>query len=344
MSDTHPQIANEWDYVLNTPLRPTDVTAGMKRKVYWKCNNGHNSYNASILNRTFHNSGCPVCANKKVQVGINDLASVYPYLCDEWDYEKNEKIPQNYISGSHSIVWWKCAKNHSYSSRIEKRILGQGCPFCAGKKILIGFNDLATVNPDLVKEWNYRKNDTLIPQMFTEHSGKKVWWVCEKGHEWQAQISNRSNGSGCPICNSSRAEKFGSLLLTRWNIEFIREYSFKEDFKGFYFDFYLPHQKVLIEFDGLQHFQEATTWFNVTPFEKRILNDNLKNIYGFEHDLPILRLPYSYDVKRDKLKVVSLIHDFIRTKRIPQEIINFYALYNFSNYSKLAISWNKLLE
>lgn len=64
----------------------------------------------------------------------------------------------------------------------------------------MGYNDLATINPTLAKEWNYKKNGDLKPNMVKPNSDKKVWWKCVKGHEWEAIISSRNKGNGCPIC------------------------------------------------------------------------------------------------------------------------------------------------
>jgi hypothetical protein len=75
------------------------------------------------------------------------------------------------------------------------------------KKILIGYNDLATTNPKLASEWNYDKNDDLKPEDFTANSEKKVWWKCEKGHEWQATIASRNHGRGCPICYKEKRKQ-----------------------------------------------------------------------------------------------------------------------------------------
>ena len=54
--------------------------------------------------------------------------------------------------------------------------------------------------PHLLDEWDYDKNKPLLPDYFSRGSNQKVWWRCKKGHSWQAQISNRCNGSGCPKC------------------------------------------------------------------------------------------------------------------------------------------------
>ena len=84
---------------------------------------------------------------------------------------------------------------------------GTGCPYCAGKKVLKGYNDLKTVNPTLAKEWNYEKNNGLTPEDVMPNSNKKVWWKCSKGHEWQAMVINRNKGRGCPKCYREKRSK-----------------------------------------------------------------------------------------------------------------------------------------
>ena len=56
------------------------------------------------------------------------------------------------------------------------------------------YPDLATSNPELVKEWHPSKNGNLSPTEVSQKSGKNVWWICEKGHEWQAKVYTRTNG------------------------------------------------------------------------------------------------------------------------------------------------------
>ena len=53
-------------------------------------------------------------------------------------------------------------------------------------------------NAQLMEEWNWEKNADISPSQLTIGSGQKVWWKCSKGHEWQAVINSRNNGTGCP--------------------------------------------------------------------------------------------------------------------------------------------------
>lgn len=76
----------------------------------------------------------------------------------------------------------------------------QGCPFCAGRKVG-RFNNLEYLRPDIAKEWNYKRNSKK-PNEFTLGSNKKVWWLCDEGHEWEALIYSRTlNERGCRPCS-----------------------------------------------------------------------------------------------------------------------------------------------
>ncbi len=62
---------------------------------------------------------------------------------------------------------------------------------------------LADLNPEYIKEWNYEKN-ALPPDEYTVKSNKIVWWKCEKGHEWETSVYNRSQGKRCPYCTNRK--------------------------------------------------------------------------------------------------------------------------------------------
>ncbi len=199
LATINPTLAKEWNYEKNHPLTPMDLTEGSSKKVWWKCNKGH-EWQACISNRS-NGSGCPICINKEVLKGYNDLATINPMLAKEWNDKKNYPLTPNDVTiGSNKKVWWKCNKGHEWESSISNRNQGKGCPICVNKQVLSGYNDLATINPELAKEWNYEKNGSLKPNMVTANTNKKVWWKCTKGHEWESSISNRNQGKGCLIC------------------------------------------------------------------------------------------------------------------------------------------------
>ena len=186
---------SEWDYEKNGDLKPESFGRGSIRKVWWKCREGH-SWEAAIYSRTA-GSGCPYCAGNIVAPGVNDIRSRMPEWLSEWDFERNDVAPGKVAVTSARKVWWKCGKGHAYLSSPSCRIRGHGCVYCSGKEILTGFNDFASGYPELLEEWDYRKN-RVDPSKISRFTHRRVWWIDRKGHEWMASVSNRSAGKGCP--------------------------------------------------------------------------------------------------------------------------------------------------
>ncbi len=245
----NPNLSKEWNYEKNDGLTPADVTSGSNKKVWWKCSKGH-EWQATINNRN-KDIGCPYCAGQKVLEGYNDLQTVNPALVKEWNYEKNGRLtPASITANSGQKVWWKCQEKHEWQAVVSDRNKGKGCPYCSGRYAVTGKNDLQTVNPILANEWNYEKNNGLTPMDVTPNSGQKVWWKCNKGHEWQATVSNRTIGHGCPICSSERNTSFPEYAivyyLTRHGLDVI--HSYRE--KGYELDVFIPSKKIAIEYDG----------------------------------------------------------------------------------------------
>ena len=133
----------------------------------------------------------------------NSVGVKFPEIAKEWHPTKNGNLTtENVEYGSGKKAWWICDKGHEYEMIVKNRTShGQGCPICSNRRVLTGFNDLASQYPELAKEWNYEKNGDLTPLDVFFGSGKKVWWVCKDcGHEWESTIVNRTRGRGCPEC------------------------------------------------------------------------------------------------------------------------------------------------
>ena len=339
-----PKIAEEWDYEKNNGLKPTQITYGSKKKVWWICPKGHH-YQMTVNARTANHSECPVCSEARstslpeqavlyylgkyyrtesrymlegkeadiflpdykiaieydgmyyhskedveqrdkkknehfLKSGIrliriketngnnttedmviqydrskgygnidwainqlfellnkltgnnyvcessfkadrlkiiegyrnyekkNNLTETNPELIAEWNREKNGNLlPEYYTSGSSEKVWWRCSAYHEWTATIASRAKGHGCPFCRGIKHIKGVNDLASANPELLAEWDYKKNEGIRPENIAKGSHEKVWWICPKGHSYQASPLNRTNitnHTGCPYCSNKK--------------------------------------------------------------------------------------------------------------------------------------------
>lgn len=65
LATVNPTLAEEWNYEKNGTLTPDQVTAGSEKKVWWKCEFGH-EWEAIVLSRNRGN-GCPICAGRKIR-------------------------------------------------------------------------------------------------------------------------------------------------------------------------------------------------------------------------------------------------------------------------------------
>ena len=214
-------LLSEWDYDKNNNLKPSDIPYGSSQKINWKCNKGHEwqiSPNRRIKDNKVYS--CPYCSGRKAIIGENDLATTHPDLAKEWNYEKNEKLtPQNVKAGTNTKVWWKCSSEHEWPATIYSRAInGNGCPYCSGRFVLKGVNDLKTwcesnCRQDLLAEWD--PTNKLLPDQVTYRCDKYAKWICKNGHQYSARIHNRTNGTGCPYCVGQKVS-VGETDLETW--------------------------------------------------------------------------------------------------------------------------------
>lgn len=198
LSDTHPDLAIQahgWD--------PTRVAVNSNQKLAWRCEQGH-VWDAIVFSRTNAGNGCPFCGNRKVLAGYNDLATTHPLIAAEakgWD-------PTSVIAGSARRMRWRCELGHEYESTPASRIRGTRCPVCTNRRVLAGYNDLATTHPDLSAQ-----ADGWDPTTLVAGSKARKQWRCEAGHAWTASVSERARrNSGCPRCaNRSDPRRQGRL-------------------------------------------------------------------------------------------------------------------------------------
>ncbi len=110
-------------------------------------------------------------------------------MAAQWHPTRNEDLtPDRISSGTANKVWWVCEHAHEWQASVSGRTsAGYGCPVCAGLKTVTGVNDLVTQFPKVAAQWHPTRNEDLTPDRISGGARQKVWWVCEKGHEWQAR-------------------------------------------------------------------------------------------------------------------------------------------------------------
>ena len=176
LAEARPDLAKEWNYEKNGDLKPEDVSCGSKQKVWWK-----------------------------------------------FPYDVPDDYPVEHLRGRHFEFEWEASVNN--------RNKGNGCPYLSGQAVWTGFNDLQSVNPKLAAQWHPVKNKNLNPTQVTVNTDIKVCFVLPydvsddypieslRGKhfdfEWQAIISSRNKGLGCPYLSGKAVwSGFNDLATT----------------------------------------------------------------------------------------------------------------------------------
>lgn len=247
----YPQLLSEWHSERNEALYPKEILPYSHKKVWWKCDKGH-EWQAGIAYRTKQRSGCPYCSGRSVG-SDNSLAALYPSLAKEWHPEKNGALsPKDVRPGTDRTVWWLCEKGHCWRAAVchrTHRSKATGCPYCSGRNATRE-NNLAVLCPELMEEWHIARNSPLKPEMFKPGTNRKVWWKCNKGHEWKASPNKRTgtDKTGCPFCNpqTSRLE-IRILCELRYLFKDVR---WRDKTGGIEMDIHIPEYAVAVEVDG----------------------------------------------------------------------------------------------
>lgn len=124
------------------------------------------------------------------------LQDLRPDIAMLWDNERNSFKPSEVGLGSSQVVWWKCSQGHQWQTKVSSRVYSKNpCPECVRPK-----RHVSDLESALVNEWDISKNS--LPANLVPTGGRdKYWWVCGKGHQWEAAVYARINGRGCPYCS-----------------------------------------------------------------------------------------------------------------------------------------------
>ncbi|MFJ3388908.1 zinc-ribbon domain-containing protein [Lysinibacillus sp. NPDC086135] len=329
MLKVRPELFDEWDFEKNDKLglEVYKATKGSNKKAWWVCrDNKEHKWDAMINSRT-KGTGCSYCRGLKVN-NTNSLTSLNPELAKEWHPTKNGDLtPHDVTCGSHTRVWWKCRthENHEWEATINSRTnMNTSCPYCSGQKVLKGFNDMWTTNPELAKL-------LLIPEdgyKYMQNSGQKVDWKCPDCDEI---IKNKTismimkNGLSCHKCSDgvSYPEKVMYCLLKNLNVKFKYEKTFTWS-QAKRYDFYISSHDMIIEMHGIQHYVQ-TNRKRARSLQEEQENDRLKEQLakdnGIDHYIVIDARYSEFEYIRNSIKN-SKLNDMLDLNKVNWEEIH----------------------
>ena len=228
------------------------------KPIYWKCENGHSfKEKVNVIYRRKHK--CFYCTGRQIWPGENDLQTLYPEIASEFDVEKNGITPDIVSPKDTESYWWTCKYDHpSFFQSVSHRVTrNTKCPYCTGRKVISGVNDLETLYPDIAREWDVEKNNGLLPKDVSPFTYNPYWWSCPKGHSYKKKVIKRTKFHkpiDCPKCIKAHSTSFPEQAIYYYAKKCFPDAinRYKEPFeKGMELDIYIPFYKLGIEYDGL---------------------------------------------------------------------------------------------
>lgn len=220
----------------------------------------------------------------------------------------------NYINNSTKMLVKHNICGNEYSVTWGHFQEGNRCPKCKASRLkeLFGFDnkEIDKRIEDLVGDEYIRVGEYngALDKMLIKHN------ICK--NEYEVTWGNFKQGNRCPKCNESKGEKEISDILQSLNIKYTPQKRFKECKykKTLPFDFYVHNKKskLLIEFDGRQHFEPVEIFGGDDGLKETQLRDSIKTNFALSNNIPLLRIPYTEQdniesILTNKLKELNFI-------------------------------------
>ena len=189
-----------------------------------------------------------------------------------------------YINNKTNLIW-ECGKcGHIFYNCFKNiKYLNNWCPACSGR-----LNN----NIEVAKKIAEDKGGLCLSDIYINNKTNLTWNCGKCNHVWNARLDRVKASTWCPKCNQSYGEKKISDVLNKLNINFKQEYIFN-NLKNRRYDFYLKDYNILIEFDGIQHFQ---IYGKYTPDKDTLIKkqdyDIEKTLFCIKNNIKLLRICY----------------------------------------------------
>jgi Zn finger protein HypA/HybF involved in hydrogenase expression len=196
-----------------------------------------------------------------------------------------------------------CPYHGSFQQTPASHMQGKGCPECKGEKI---GNCLRLTQQEWIDRAKRKHGDLYVySQIIYSGAFHKIEIVCKRhGSFWQTP-HNHLSGKGCPKCNRSKGEIAVENWLGEKSIIYVSQMMFdgcrSQRNRMLKFDFYIPDYNILIEVDGVQHYQEGVgRWLrehktSAKEYERIKENDEIKTLYASRNKMRLIRIPYRTD-------------------------------------------------
>ena len=240
-------------------------------KMRYLCSNGHE--HSISWSKFAQGRGC----KGGCKGGINRIT--IEYIKKEFENIGWTLLTTEYINAKQKLEYI-CDKGHKYNISWGKFKEGKGCSCCKGTRLTI----------EMIRENFEKEGYTLLTTEYTNYE-QKLEYICDKGHHHSTTYDNFKQGSRCPYCKTSKGEKKIKDILDAFEIKYIYNKNIWGD-SHLRPDFYLEDYNLVIEYDGIQHFEPIEYFGGEERFKMTQQKDIEKNDYCKVNNIDMLRIPY----------------------------------------------------
>jgi DNA-directed RNA polymerase subunit RPC12/RpoP len=283
----------------NNKVKPIQVFISSSNKYLFNCITCNHEFKMSIQNIYNRDSWCNYCSNNILCKDKN---------CDEcfnksfashskskfWS-NKNDLTTRQIFKGTSNKYWFNCTKcNHEFEVRVSSVTTTHNswCPYCTNQTLCKDKNCDECFNKSFAshsksKFWS-NKNELTTREIF-KGTNNKYWFNCTKcNREFNSAIANIVSGSWCPYCKNKTEGILLDWLIKKYkNINYQVLFEWCKNKRKLPFDFVIEEFKLIIELDGIQHYEQVSNW--KSPEENQII-DKFKMEKALENDYSIIRI------------------------------------------------------
>jgi len=273
------------------------------KAVHKGCNREFDMCPADFLQGT----RCPKCAfDKFMQTPRNMYKTTDTFKREVFElYGDEYEVKEDYTGCNEGIAMHHVVCEHTYETKPSYFLSGGGrCPKC------FGYSRKTT---EIFKEevFNLEGENYSVLGEYIKDSIHILMKHNKCSHEWNIAPTSFLQGVRCPKCRESKGERRIGDFLELKGIQYERQFRFIDcaNERPLPFDFAIvlsDKVKALIEYDGMQHFKPVEFFGGEEGFAYRKRNDQIKNTYCAENDIPLIRIPYWEQNNIDNILEVEL--------------------------------------
>ncbi|MDG1888926.1 MAG: DUF723 domain-containing protein, partial [Flavobacteriaceae bacterium] len=208
---------------------------------------------------------------------------------DTYQYNKND------YENSSSKLRINCPKHGEFIQSVTGHKSGYGCPKCGRERIS---DFLTTPWGEVLKSFIeiHRNEYEYKPDTYSTLE-TPMEMFCKKHGRFEQTPKIHRNGSGCPICKSSKGEKEIEFLMRDLGVEYEHQKKFPDLSNLYRFDFYIPSINTIIEYNGLQHYESVKHFGGIKSLKNTQRRDKIKKQYCFENGINYEIVRYDEEIK-----------------------------------------------